>query len=431
MTERYGSTRKHKKHKASHKIAGNSSGVIVGNSSAESSLQEPPPSTSTSNGGISANEIIVESSSSSTTGNPVTPNRQQPIRMVLKLAQSGAYSPAHADLNSASSSADGSSNGQPPTLLPLHLDGYGNDLYSNGSLRRSKKKKKKHHHHHHHHHHREGRHSGTADQSLNITNSSTPGDSVIATALSNTANDAFFDGNSNLSDAAEAASFSGHAMNATLNSLVRGSSNADFDDEVDEDEDDELGNGLHKASNKNILNLIHSELMLDSPHDSIASVDLMDVDSNNLDISCLQATGDSPADDDDNSPEPGQTSQPNKEDHHRLGQLGTTSTSTGNSNNNLSSKASLYRRLLQQGINIDSNNVVLYCQTVGCRATTKKAKAWVKFASELLRRLREKDQRHFFAWPTTDLMAPGYSMVVGNPMDFATIEKKIQFCLYR
>lgn len=341
--------------------------------------------------------------------------------------------------------------------------------------------------------------------------------STSTSSMLDMADDSAFDnaGNhSNLSDgltmttttAASTATFSGafqHANtalnSATLNSLaalrdsdVFGDEEEDDDEEDEVDEDEELGNGLNdhdgdhahrrKPSNRSILNLIGSDQLLGldgSPHDSIASVDLMDVDSNNLDISCFQATGDSPGGDEDedvnsdhlmgsSSRQPlhrqpssqstassscsgkDQLKLNSTENHHPRHHL------TTNNNNHLSkspppqlppvpqssalqqqspttstSTSSLYRRLLQQGITIDSSNVIAYVQTVGGRPVTRRAKAWVAFAGELLRRLREKDGRHFFAWPTTELTAPGYSAVVAHPMDWATIEKKIAFCLYR
>lgn len=37
-----------------------------------------------------------------------------------------------------------------------------------------------------------------------------------------------------------------------------------------------------------------------------------------------------------------------------------------------------------------------------------------------------KDIDKFFAHPVTDLIAPGYSTIIANPMDFSTMKKKIK-----
>lgn len=43
----------------------------------------------------------------------------------------------------------------------------------------------------------------------------------------------------------------------------------------------------------------------------------------------------------------------------------------------------------------------------------------------LLRILEKKDPHQFFAWPVTDDIAPGYSTIISNPMDFLTIRQKV------
>jgi hypothetical protein len=36
-----------------------------------------------------------------------------------------------------------------------------------------------------------------------------------------------------------------------------------------------------------------------------------------------------------------------------------------------------------------------------------------------------KDVNGFFAYPVNDMIAPGYSLIIANPMDFSTIMTKI------
>ncbi|KAG8180474.1 hypothetical protein JTE90_026636 [Oedothorax gibbosus] len=43
----------------------------------------------------------------------------------------------------------------------------------------------------------------------------------------------------------------------------------------------------------------------------------------------------------------------------------------------------------------------------------------------LMKKLQLKDPQEFFAWPVTDVIAPGYSSIITNPIDFSTINKKI------
>lgn len=49
-----------------------------------------------------------------------------------------------------------------------------------------------------------------------------------------------------------------------------------------------------------------------------------------------------------------------------------------------------------------------------------------KVLDHLLRILEKKDPHQFFAWPVTDDIAPGYSSIISNPMDFLTIRQKVE-----
>lgn len=40
--------------------------------------------------------------------------------------------------------------------------------------------------------------------------------------------------------------------------------------------------------------------------------------------------------------------------------------------------------------------------------------------------LEKKDPQQFFAWPVTDQIAPNYSQVIHQPMDFSTMNQKIE-----
>lgn len=49
-----------------------------------------------------------------------------------------------------------------------------------------------------------------------------------------------------------------------------------------------------------------------------------------------------------------------------------------------------------------------------------------KVVDHLLRSLEKKDPHQFFAWPVTDDIAPGYSSIISQPMDFLTIRQKVE-----
>ncbi|XP_012275842.1 bromodomain-containing protein 7 isoform X2 [Orussus abietinus] len=54
-----------------------------------------------------------------------------------------------------------------------------------------------------------------------------------------------------------------------------------------------------------------------------------------------------------------------------------------------------------------------------------------RLLEHLLRSLEKRDPQQFFAWPVTDNIAPGYSQIIANPMDFSTIKQKIDENAYR
>lgn len=49
-----------------------------------------------------------------------------------------------------------------------------------------------------------------------------------------------------------------------------------------------------------------------------------------------------------------------------------------------------------------------------------------KLLDNLLKALEKRDPHQFFAWPVTDDIAPGYSSIISQPMDFSTIRQKIE-----
>ncbi|KAM9302440.1 bromodomain-containing protein 7 [Gastrophryne carolinensis] len=46
--------------------------------------------------------------------------------------------------------------------------------------------------------------------------------------------------------------------------------------------------------------------------------------------------------------------------------------------------------------------------------------------NQLVRQLQRKDPSSFFAFPVTDFIAPGYSVIIKHPMDFSTMKEKIK-----
>lgn len=53
-------------------------------------------------------------------------------------------------------------------------------------------------------------------------------------------------------------------------------------------------------------------------------------------------------------------------------------------------------------------------------------KPMTKLLNHLLGLIEKKDPQQFFAWPVSDDIAPGYSNIISNPMDFFTIRAKIE-----
>lgn len=52
------------------------------------------------------------------------------------------------------------------------------------------------------------------------------------------------------------------------------------------------------------------------------------------------------------------------------------------------------------------------------------------FLLPLLKQIQRRDAQEFFAWPVTDMIAPGYSTIITRPMDFITLKKKLDQGLY-
>lgn len=53
-----------------------------------------------------------------------------------------------------------------------------------------------------------------------------------------------------------------------------------------------------------------------------------------------------------------------------------------------------------------------------------------KLLDHLLKTLEKRDPQQFFAWPVTDHIAPGYSQIIQQPMDFSTMKQKIDENMY-
>ncbi|XP_054464505.1 bromodomain-containing protein 7 isoform X2 [Anoplopoma fimbria] len=51
--------------------------------------------------------------------------------------------------------------------------------------------------------------------------------------------------------------------------------------------------------------------------------------------------------------------------------------------------------------------------------------------NQLIRQLQRKDPTAFFSFPVTDLIAPGYSVIIRRPMDFSTMKDKVKKDYYQ
>ncbi|ELR57143.1 Bromodomain-containing protein 9, partial [Bos mutus] len=60
-----------------------------------------------------------------------------------------------------------------------------------------------------------------------------------------------------------------------------------------------------------------------------------------------------------------------------------------------------------------------------CRTQPGKCTPIQQLLEHFLRQLQRKDPHGFFAFPVTDAIAPGYSMIIKHPMDFGTMKDKI------
>lgn len=53
-----------------------------------------------------------------------------------------------------------------------------------------------------------------------------------------------------------------------------------------------------------------------------------------------------------------------------------------------------------------------------------------QFLTCILKQLQRRDSQEFFAWPVTDMIAPGYSTIIRQPMDLSSIKRKIDQRVY-
>ncbi|XP_039203945.1 bromodomain-containing protein 9 isoform X4 [Crotalus tigris] len=69
-----------------------------------------------------------------------------------------------------------------------------------------------------------------------------------------------------------------------------------------------------------------------------------------------------------------------------------------------------------------SDRPVRACRT---QPTENESTPIQQLLEHFLRQLQRKDPHGFFAFPVTDAIAPGYSMIIKHPMDFGTMKEKI------
>lgn len=61
------------------------------------------------------------------------------------------------------------------------------------------------------------------------------------------------------------------------------------------------------------------------------------------------------------------------------------------------------------------------------RSKTKSDKSSLQKLLEFIHQaIEKKDTQQFFAWPVTDQIAPGYSLVISQPMDLNSMKRNIE-----
>lgn len=61
------------------------------------------------------------------------------------------------------------------------------------------------------------------------------------------------------------------------------------------------------------------------------------------------------------------------------------------------------------------------------RTKTKSEKTSLQKLLEFIHQaIEKKDTQQFFAWPVTDQIAPGYSLVISQPMDLNSMKRNIE-----
>lgn len=92
------------------------------------------------------------------------------------------------------------------------------------------------------------------------------------------------------------------------------------------------------------------------------------------------------------------------------------------------SSCSHHSRQSQEGLNTSSMTTPLLIKTSPVKSSSSKSGGKTQFQhflNHLLKQLQRKDVQQFFAWPVSDIIAPGYSSIISHPMDFSTMKMKI------